>query len=193
MTETTYRMSFSRRKSASRQQGDSPPAGQAGIDFEAVFQQHWEPVCAVIYRMVGDWAEAEDLALEVFLQLHTHPPAQAGSQLGGWLYRVATNRGLNALRSQGRRSRYEAEAAIQDAAQRPTDDPAGTLEREQERRQVQAVLAAMKPRAAQLLILRQAGQSYAEIAQALSLAPGSVGKLLARAEADFARRYRRMS
>ena len=35
-------------------------------DFEALFQEHWSRVYAVIYRIVGDPDEAEDLAL-VFL------------------------------------------------------------------------------------------------------------------------------
>jgi RNA polymerase sigma-70 factor (ECF subfamily) len=48
----------------------------------------------------------------------------------------------------------------------------------------------MKPRAAQLLILRHSGLSYADIAAALGVAPGSVGTLLARAEKEFERRYR---
>jgi RNA polymerase sigma-70 factor (ECF subfamily) len=191
MTDYTFRMNFSKRRSATARRAEAPAEGQAGIDFDAVFQQYWQPVCAIIYRVVGDWAEAEDLALEVFLQLHSRPPAQAGSQLSGWLYRVGTNLGLNALRSRKRRQYYETQAAVQDALERTSIDPAGALERSQERQQVQAILADMKPRAAQLLILRQAGLSYAEISQALSVAPGSVGTLLARAEAEFVRRYRR--
>jgi RNA polymerase sigma-70 factor (ECF subfamily) len=40
-----------------------------------------------------------------------------------------------------------------------------------------------------LLVLRHSGLSYAEIAVALGLAPGSVGTLLARAETEFELRY----
>lgn len=191
MTNTTFRMNIYRRRSAAAGRDNDPSAAQAGIDFEAVFQQYWQSVCAIIYRIVGDWAEAEDIALEVFLQLHDRPPAQDSPPLSGWLYRVGTNLGLNALRSRKRRSLYETQAAAQDALERPVDDPARVLERSQERQQIQAILAEMKPRSAQLLILRQAGLSYAEVAQVLSVAPGSVGTLLTRAEADFARRYRR--
>ena len=50
--------------------------------------------------------------------------------------------------------------------------------------------AVLKPRAAQLLVLRHSGLSYAEIAQALNVARSSVGTLLARAEKEFERRYR---
>jgi RNA polymerase sigma-70 factor (ECF subfamily) len=47
----------------------------------------------------------------------------------------------------------------------------------------------MKPRSASLLILRQSGMTYAEIADALDLAPGSIGTLLARAEREFEAHY----
>jgi RNA polymerase sigma-70 factor (ECF subfamily) len=47
----------------------------------------------------------------------------------------------------------------------------------------------MPPREAQLLVLHHAGLTYKEIAAALEVAPGSVGTLLARAEAEFERRW----
>jgi RNA polymerase sigma-70 factor (ECF subfamily) len=50
----------------------------------------------------------------------------------------------------------------------------------------------MKPRSAMLLLLRQSGLSYREIASALEIAPGSVGTLLARAEKEFRKKYRQI-
>ncbi|MDQ6907077.1 MAG: RNA polymerase subunit sigma, partial [Chloroflexota bacterium] len=47
----------------------------------------------------------------------------------------------------------------------------------------------MSDRARTVLTLRQAGCSYAEIASAVSIAPGSVGTTLVRAEALFRQRY----
>jgi RNA polymerase sigma-70 factor (ECF subfamily) len=47
----------------------------------------------------------------------------------------------------------------------------------------------MKPRSAQLLILRHSGLSYAEIASAIEVSPNSVGTLLARAEREFEEQY----
>jgi RNA polymerase sigma-70 factor (ECF subfamily) len=55
---------------------------------------------------------------------------------------------------------------------------------------VREALAALKPRDAQLLLLRSGDLSYREIAAALGVAAGSVGTLLARAEAGFEREYR---
>lgn len=147
----------------------------------------------MIYRLVGDPAEAEDLALETFWRLYRRSPSpDEGIQLGGWLYRVATNLGYNALRSRKRRQRYEEQAGSLDVQVSDPPDPASQVELAQERQQVRFVLAQMKPRAAKLLVLRYSGLSYADIAAALGLAPGSVGTLLARAEEEFERRYRRI-
>jgi RNA polymerase sigma-70 factor (ECF subfamily) len=62
-------------------------------------------------------------------------------------------------------------------------------ERADERSRVRRTLASLKSRSAQLLALRYSGLSYAEIAAALELPQASVGKLLARAEAEFEARY----
>ena len=51
----------------------------------------------------------------------------------------------------------------------------------------------MKPRPAQALLLRHSGLSYAEIAAAIGVAPGSVGTVLARAESEFEDQYTRMN
>jgi len=159
------------------------------LDFEALFQSHWTRVCAVTYRLVGDWAEAEDLALEAFLQLYRRPP-RSSDNLGGWLYRVATNLGLNALRAGKRRQGYEAQAGVVMLENDASGDPAQEAERIQEQEQVRLALRRMQPRAAQLLVLRHSGLSYAELAEALNLNPASIGTLLVRAERAFEKIYR---
>ena len=57
---------------------------------------------------------------------------------------------------------------------------------------VRPVLAALKPVSARLLLLRHSGLSYSELAGVLRINLASVGKLLARATADFEKRYRAM-
>jgi len=57
---------------------------------------------------------------------------------------------------------------------------------------VQNILRSIKPRSAQILFLRHSGLTYAEIAAALSIAPGSVGTLLVRAEKEFERAYEKL-
>jgi RNA polymerase sigma-70 factor, ECF subfamily len=160
--------------------------------LEAAFRQHWSQVYAVIFRLVGDGDEAQDLALETFWRLYRRSPNLDENGLGGWLYRVATNLGFNALRARRRRQQYEVQAGASALEQGKPMDPALAVEQAQERQRVQAALGRMRPRSARLLVLRYSNLSYAEIAEALGVAPGSVGTLLARAEAEFERHYRRL-
>lgn len=160
--------------------------------FEACFQQYWPRITAVLYRLVGDPDEAEDLALETFWQLFRQfqtGPAKVIENPGGWLYRVAVNLGYNALRSHQRRRRYESEAGQAVLSQVNPADPADEVEQAQQRHAVRRVLSRMKKRSAQILILRHAGLSYVEVAEALKIQASSVGKLLARAEHEFEQIY----
>lgn len=159
--------------------------------FEDVFKVHWSRVYEVIYRIVGDPAEAQDLALETFLKLHQRPPRE-GTILPGWLYRVATNLGLNALRARSRRINYETEAGKSIHSQQTGLTPDAAVEQAEERHRVRLVLAKMKKRPAKILILRHSGFSYVEIAEAIGIASSSVGTLLARADREFERRWKAM-
>jgi RNA polymerase sigma-70 factor (ECF subfamily) len=57
---------------------------------------------------------------------------------------------------------------------------------------VRAALAQLKTIQAQLLVLRYSGLSYKELAEALQLKPSSIGTLLARAETEFEKCYRKL-
>ena len=160
----------------------------AAQDFETIFVEQWSRIYGVIFRLVGDNAEAEDLALETFWKLYQNPPPKR-ENLNGWLYRVAVNQGLNALRAGDRRRHYEGQSGTQLLNDHVSTQPEVEIERAEQRREVQAVLARMKPRSAKLLVLRQSGLSYKELAAAVKVRPSSVGKLLARAEDEFERIY----
>lgn len=162
---------------------DLPAQSREG-DFEAVFTEHWSRIYEVIFRLVGDPQESQDLALETFWQYYRKPPARSDN-LGGWLYRVAVNQGFNALRARKRRSHYEETAGAQDVEQQSPPEPEQELILAERRRAVQSVLAQMKPRSAKLLVLRYSGLNYRQLAAVLQLKPSSIGKLLARAQDEF--------
>jgi len=157
-------------------------------DFDTIFNTNWERIYGVVYRIVGDPTEAEDLALESFLRLHQRPPKQ-GTNLAGWLYRVATNLAFNALRSRKRRKTYENASGKRILQESRSINPAKTIERSEARCRVQEVLSKMKTQPAKILILRHSGLSYAEIAAAVGVAAASVGTLLSRAEREFESLY----
>lgn len=157
-------------------------------EFEQLFAGHWDRLCRVLFRITGDAHEAQDLALEAFVRLYQQAPANR-ENLAGWLYRVATNLGFNALRANRRRQFYESEALkesmLQDIPANPEEDAGRRIENQH----VRNILRSMKPRLARLLVLRHSGLTYAELAEAEGVRPGSIGTMLARAEIEFERLY----
>lgn len=169
------------------------PEHTVSVDFDALFLAHYQAVFRLAYRIAGTREEAEDLAQETFLRLHRSPhiwrDQAGGRRVAAWLYRVVTNLAYNCVRGYGRRQRRE-DTAIGETGEA---DPADVAERAEVRLAVRQVLRALPERQVQLLLLRSGGLSYKEVAEALNLAPGSVGTLLARAEAAFAKAYERSS
>ena len=45
-------------------------ASREATDFEVLFQEHWNRLCGILFRLMGDWDEAQDLALDTFEQLY---------------------------------------------------------------------------------------------------------------------------
>lgn len=158
------------------------------LAVDTILEIYWTRICRTLFGLLGDWDEAEDLALETFFRWHQQSPRDQ-SNPAGWLYRVATNLGLNALRARQRRQSYE----IQAETLALDTDLEDAVEKAQETDRVRQVLGMLKPRSAQLLLLRHSGMSYAEIAAQLDLAPGSVGSLLARATQEFEERYQQLA
>lgn len=161
--------------------------------FEALFLAHYDAVYRLLVHIVSSPQEAEDLAQEAFLRLyHQSFPVGREHHVRGWLLRVATNLAYNALRGDRRRTRRQDAVAYQ-AASPDAADPAEAVAQREEQARVRQVLASLPSRQAELLLLRHAGLSYAELATTLQVASGSVGTLLARAEAAFAAAYRAAS
>ncbi len=165
----------------------------SSASFDEQFLQYWAPVFRLLVRLVGDPAEAEDLALETFLRLYQRPPAAGeGFNLGGWLHRVATNLGLHSIRSFKRRERYELTAGKWALERAADDHPAEILAGKEDHRLARLALSQMKDQQARILILRYSGLPYKEIAAELGVSPTSIGPLLVRAEREFEKRYRNL-
>ncbi len=173
--------------------GVEKSAGETGWDaaaFEQIFLEHFSRVVAVLRRLIGDLSQAEELANEVFWKLYRQPvlPPPEG-HVPAWLYRTATNLGIDALRARAKRRQYEeASSRMAPLADDPRD-PLSEILREEKRERVRAVLAQLKPAQAQILVLRHSGFSYNELAECLGVSRGSVGTMLIRAEDEFQKRY----
>ncbi len=162
--------------------------------FEAYFERYWTGIYRLLLRMLGDPAEAEDLTLEAFYRLHEKGPSpEAEANIGGWLYRVATNLGLHSLRAFRRRRSYEQSAGRDAVFTNVQASPLEVVSDREAHDLARAALAQMNPRQSQLLVLRYSGMPYKDIASALNLSPTSIGPLLLRAEREFEKRYRALA
>ena len=156
--------------------------------FRAVFLEHYSRILGILVRLLGDRSVAEETANEAFWRLYRQPALEADGNVGGWLYRTATNLGIDALRASTRRRQYEeAAGGARDGAK--TGSPLEDLLRQEKCNRVRSVLSLIKPAQAQLLILRSSGLSYRELADVLDVKMTSIGTLLNRAEEEFRNRY----
>ena len=154
------------------------------LEIETIFQAEYQRVTRVIARVLRDPARAEELAVEVFLKWSRTPRAQ-GHNYEGWLYRVAVRTSLDELRRETRRTRLGHLLPFVGHSATPEEVRASR----EEQARVRAVLAAIQPRQAELLVLRGEGLSYDELASALDLKPASIGTFLNRAEQTFREEY----
>lgn len=161
--------------------------------FETLFHRHYDRVYGLLFRLVGNRVEAEDLTQEAFIKLYHHAFAQSRisrrlrrfgqeENIGGWLYRVATNLGYDTLKGNRRRGQRDTLLLPESPSASGAEEEAARRER---RAAVRRVLSRLPQRQVQLLVLRQMDFSYAELAEVCGVAPGSVGTLLARAAKSF--------
>ena len=107
-----------------------------------VVERHLGRVLALARRMLGNAAEAEDVAQDAFLALwrHAHRWRRDEAQLSTWLYKVASNRCLDRLRRRP-------QVGLDEAPEPVTD---GEAEREVHRqdvaREIEAALMALPER-----------------------------------------------
>src|SRR6478672_12797796 len=76
--------------------------------FEQLVEKYKQPVLNLVYRMLRDATEAEDVAQTVFIQVYKSAARyQVASKFSTWLFTIARNLSLNEIR---RRSRHPTES-----------------------------------------------------------------------------------
>jgi RNA polymerase sigma-70 factor, ECF subfamily len=155
------------------------------VRFEEIFQGVYPSLFRYLHRLTGDPDTADDIAQEAFLKLLGHDSEPADTRV--WLFTVATNLVRDGARKTKRREALL--AAVPPEVQRRTL-PDEDLERSEAIVRVRQALDQLAPRDRQLLLMREEGFKYDEIAQSVGVAPGSVGTLVSRALKRFSEAYR---
>ena len=147
-------------------------------DLAEVFRRDYQRVVGVAARVLGSRDQAEDVAQEVFLAFGRS--AVPAGEAPGWLAVAAAHTALNLIRSGRRRTSREVSVAA--TADTVAPDVAETVLAREDSSRVRAGLARLPQKQAVALVLRHSGLSYAEVAAALDMSPGSVGTTVRRAE-----------
>ncbi len=148
-------------------------------DLEAIFDAQYAPIARAIARVIRDPGRAEELAVEAFLKWRP-------GHTTGWLYRTGVRLALDELRRQARGERYR---GFLGWLRTPPPTPEQQQSSGEEQERVRTVLGSLNRRDAELLLLRNEGLAYSEIAAALEMNPASVGTLLSRAQQTFRKEY----
>jgi len=156
--------------------------------FELLLNRYRLPLVGYFVRMVRDRALAEDLAQEVFLRVYqARHRYQPEARFTTWLYRIATNLALNAIRDR----KVAATPALQDDEDgvpmvakipdcRPTAEEQLMLS-DRERLIREAVEGLPEKQRAAVILHKYQEVDYRQIAQILKVSESAVKSLLFRA------------
>ena len=169
--------------------------------FRELVEAHRDRVFNITYRMLGNRAEAEDVAQEVFIAVFkTIDSFREESKFSTWLYRVAVNHCKNRIKYLARRHERdrdeldEASPSANNAALGPTKGarPDRALEGAQMEVLLQEAIASLDEEHRAVVILRDVEElSIEEICEITGLPDGTVKSRLHRARAALRKKLAR--
>jgi RNA polymerase sigma-70 factor (ECF subfamily) len=156
-------------KAAAEGPGDELVRAAAAGDevaFEALVRALQPQVWRFLCHFLGDPALAEDVMQDTFLRVHRHLPGYEGrSKVSTWVFQIARNAGVDAVRSRERRARLVASVPPPPAS---APGPEGATE-------LRAALASLdEPRRDALLAVEVQGLTYREAGEVLGVPEGTV-------------------
>jgi RNA polymerase sigma-70 factor (ECF subfamily) len=165
--------------------------------FEELMLRYQNRLVLVLEHLVGNRDQAEDLAQEVFLRVYrARKKYVPGAKFSTWLFTIANNAALNALRSRGRRR--EVSLDVRESGPlgaNPMDGviqassgqmPARALDKAEMRDVVRAALTSLNERQRLAVLLSKfEDMSYADIAQVMELSTQAIKSLLSRARVNL--------
>ena len=156
--------------------------------FEELLRRHRAPLTNYLRRMLRDPALAEDLAQEVFLRVYqARERYRPDARFTTWLYRIATNLALNAIRDR-RREAPQADAGDSEdgsglthlADSRPNVEQQ-LMQSDRERLIRRAVEELPERQCAAVILHKYQDVDYQQIAKVLGVSESAVKSLLFRA------------
>jgi RNA polymerase sigma-70 factor (ECF subfamily) len=164
--------------------------------FEQLVEQYQHRLVAVMAHLVGNADEAEDLAQEVFLRVYrARQKYRPRSKFSTWLFTIANNLALNALRARQRKpvsplpvqesgplGPRPQEQLVQD----PGTGPQQRVQKQELAAVIRRALDGLNERQRMAVVLNKfEDMNYAEIAEVMGLTTKAIKSLLSRARMNL--------
>jgi RNA polymerase sigma-70 factor (ECF subfamily) len=164
--------------------------------FEELVERYQHRLVGVMHHLVGNAAEAEDLAQEVFLRVYrARKKYRARCKFSTWLFTIANNLAANSLRARKRKpvvplntrdsgplGPRPAERLLQDSG----SQPAKRIQQQELTAIVRQALDGLNERQRLAVLLNKfEDMNYAEIAKVMGLTTKAVKSLLCRARTNL--------
>lgn len=150
--------------------------------FGTLFDRYWDPILKYSYHQLGDWHQAEDAAGEVFLKalasLRHFDPEIPGTTFRSWLFGIARHVIGTSHRYTARHPQTPLDAVFEkrDTAQSVEERVLAAEQHEQ----LRSLLDQLPPDQRELLDLRLAGLSAAEIGRVMGRTHDAIRKAQSR-------------
>jgi RNA polymerase sigma-70 factor (ECF subfamily) len=154
--------------------------------FRRLVERYHPTVFAVVRSVIGDRDDVEDVVQEVFIKVYRGLSNYRGdSKFSTWIYRVARNESINAVRKRAITGQPIEDAVLEaPAASRPDEQ----FRRKSEQSRLERYLGQLDERYRTVLELRYLGErSYAEIGEALDIPIGTVKSYIHRGKLELKR------
>lgn len=167
--------------------------------FEAMVARYQDRLVGVLFHVVGNQEEAEDLSQDVFLRIYkARKGYRPKAKFSTWLFTIANNLAMNHARDKGRKPAASLGAAGGDGSEAASpalavpgrEKTASAQMRQVELSEVvrEAVAVLGEDQRMAVLLSKFEEMSYAEIGQVMNRSPAAVKSLLARARNELRER-----
>jgi RNA polymerase sigma-70 factor (ECF subfamily) len=165
-----------------------PAAAEVRARRDQFVADHLRRIFLLIYRIVGNTADAQDLTQETFIKaLQREEQLKDPDKAAHWLSRIASNTAIDFLRRHGRMSAADIDELPEMVS--PWEGPEQRVLRREQRDYLEDGLRLLSPRERAALLLRDVEELPAEaVARHLNCSQATVRSHIANARTKF-RRY----
>ena len=153
-------------------------------------QEHMRRVFLIIYRIVGNVADAQDLTQEAFIKvLQRSEQLKDPEKAAHWLSRIASNTAIDFLRRHGRVNFTEIDSLVDPLIAEPSQNPERAVLRREQAERLEDGLRQLTEKERTALLLRDVEDIPAEeVARQMNCSMATVRSHIANARIKF-RRY----